>query len=151
MLSGTSYAAAFVTGAATTLLAEDNSLSPSDIIDSLLISDKWSKQGLGANNHLRILKVGAQAIDENNLPVDFLNDVTTSENLFGMEYIDAYNEITATNLVSPGSSIHYRAGNRIRLSPGFHAVQGSMVKVSIEDCVASVSYTHLTLPTIYSV
>lgn len=132
--SGSSFASAFVTAAATTILAEEGDLLPNEVIQRLLTLDKWSSQGKGANANIRILNVDLLAFDDPNSPAGLSNDVTTAEDLNSAHYIDAYNEINASNRITPNGEVEYRAVNRIRFTEGFRAEEGSRMKASLDTC-----------------
>lgn len=66
---------------------------------------------------------------------DCVENYTLNGQLNGTATRIAWGNITSTTDINSGASVHYEAGNEIRLLPGFQAESGSNFLARIMDCI----------------
>ncbi|MBZ0207154.1 MAG: T9SS type A sorting domain-containing protein [Flavobacteriales bacterium] len=97
-----------------------------------------SSRGIEANYQVNRVRVGltGRGVWEHHLHCpDTLNFTETGT--YGTDrYLEAMQQISSAAVVPTGLDVHYRAGEEIHLTPGFHAQNGSRFHAFIHPCDA---------------
>lgn len=118
------------------ILAADQALYGG--VHQCLIWTAFAKRGLGSSANQGSSQNRSDGNQAFNIPASCVNACATNLNLTGTAtgtaVYKAQNNITSTQTVSPTADVSYKAGTRVRLVPGFSALNGAQFHGKIEGC-----------------
>ena len=128
--SGTSFSTPAVTAAAVAILASDASITPNSIKNEIIDANIGLSWPDTLYKYIKVVLEDDRVDIEDDILVE-TQDITTED-----EEFSAYNSITSTATIDATSTITFRAGEQIILSPGFNTLRGSHFKATISECIS---------------